>query len=113
MTIMKTPTVSDGDIERVLGAGSHHSVREGRAVLHSLPIGYVVDDAGGVQDPRGMLARRFGIDMHVVTTDVSVARNLMLAIERCHLDVEAMVTSPYVAGLSALADDEVDRKSVV
>ena len=36
------------------------------------------------------------------------ARNLMLAVERCHLDVEAMVASPYVAGLSVLADDEGD-----
>ena len=51
--------------------------------------------------------------MHVATTDVSVARNLMLAIERCHLDVEAMVASPYVAGLSALADDEADLGAAV
>ena len=58
-------------------------------------------------------ARRFGIDMHVVTADVSAARNLMLAIERCHLDVEAMVASPYVAGLSALADDEADLGAAV
>ena len=29
---------------------------------------------------------RFGIDMHVVTTDLSVARNLMLTVERCHLE---------------------------
>jgi cell division protein FtsA len=43
-----------------------------------------------------------------VTADISATRNLMLAIERCHLNVEAMVTSPYVAALSALADDEVD-----
>ena len=82
-------------------------------MLHSLPIGYVVDEAGGIRDPRGMLARRFGIDMHVVTTDVSVARNLMLAVERCHLDVEAMVASPYVAGLSVLADDEADLGAAV
>ena len=60
-----------------------------------------------------MLARRFGIDMHVVTTDIAVARNLMLAIERCHLDVEAMVASPYVAGLSVLADDEADLGAAV
>src|SRR5262249_58226796 len=66
------------------------------------------DHTGGIRDPRGMLARQFGIDMHVVTADVSATRNLMLAIERCHLNVEAMVTSPYVAALSALADDEVD-----
>src|SRR6266852_7380299 len=100
--------IGERDIARVLTAGSRHSVREGRAVLHSLPLGYVVDDAAGVHDPRGMLARRFGIDMHVVTTDLSVARNLMLAVERCHLNVEAMVASAYVAGLSVLADDETD-----
>jgi cell division protein FtsA len=81
--------------------------------LHSLPLGYVVDDAAGVRDPRGMLARRFGIDMHVVTADISVARNLMLTVERCHLDVEAMVASPYVAGLSVLADDEADLGAAV
>ena len=100
--------VSDGDIARVLAAGSRHSVRDGRAVLHSLPIGYALDEATGIRDPRGMLGRRFGIDMHVVTADVAVARNLMLAVERCHLDVEAMVAGPYAAGLSALADDEAD-----
>ena len=106
-------TITERDIARVLTAGSRHSARAGRAVLHSLPIGYVVDNASGIRDPRGMLARRFGIDMHVVTADASAARNLMLAIERCHLEVEAMVTSPYVAGLSALADDEADLGTAV
>ncbi|MET0923621.1 MAG: cell division protein FtsA, partial [Xanthobacteraceae bacterium] len=101
-------SISERDIARVLAAGRRHSARPGRAVLHSLPIGYVLDNANGIRDPRGMLGRRFGIDMHVATTDVSVARNLMLAIERCHLDVEAMVASSYVAGLSTLADDEAD-----
>jgi len=105
--------IGERDIARVLTAGSRHSARTGRAVLHSLPIGYVVDDAAGIRDPRGMLARRFGIDMHVVTADAAAARNLMLAIERCHLDVEAMVTSPYVAGLSALGDDEADLGAAV
>ena len=105
--------MGERDIDRVLTAGSRHSTRSGRAVLHSLPIGYQVDDAAGVQDPRGMIARRFGIDMHVVTADISVVRNLMLAVERCHLAVEAMVASPYVAGLSALADDEAELGAAV
>ena len=62
--------VADGDIERVLGAGSRHSVRDGRAVLHSMPIGYALDEARGIRDPRGMLGKRLGVDMHVVTIDV-------------------------------------------
>jgi cell division protein FtsA len=101
-------TISDGDIARVLAAGCRHSVRDGAVVLHSLPIGYALDGVHGVAEPRGMLAREFGVDMHVVTADVAAARNLMLVVERCHLAVEAMVAAPYVAGLSILADDEAD-----
>jgi cell division protein FtsA len=106
-------TVSDRDIARVLSAGSRHSARAGRVVLHSLPIGYALDDARCIRDPRGMVSRRFGIDMHVATADVFVVRNLMLAVERCHLSVEALVASPYVAGLSALADDEADLGAAI
>ena len=100
--------ISQGDIARVLTAGSYHSVREGRVVLHSLPIGYSLDGVRGIGEPRGMLAREFGVDMHGVTADVAAARNLMLTVERCHLSVETMVAAPYVAGLSVLADDESD-----
>jgi cell division protein FtsA len=104
---------ADGDIERVLAAGSRHSVRGGRAVLHSLPVSYALDESRDIRDPRGMLGRRLGVDMHVVTTDVAVARNLMLAVERCHLCVEAMAAAPYAAGLCALADDEADLGAAI
>ena len=100
--------VTDGDIARALSAGCNHSVRDGRIVLHSMPIGYALDGVHGVGDPRGMLAREFGVDMHMVTADVAAVRNLMLVVERCHLEVETMVAAPYVAGLSAIADDEAD-----
>jgi cell division protein FtsA len=105
--------VSENDIARVLAAGGRHSLRDGRAVLHSLPVGYSIDGVNGVRDPRGMLGARFGVDMHVATTDIAAARNLMLAVERCHLDVEAMAASSYVAGLAVLADDEADLGAAV
>jgi cell division protein FtsA len=106
-------TVTDSDVARLLGTCSSHSARDGRAVLHSLPIGYTLDEVRGVREPRGMLAKRFGVDMHMVTTDIAAARNLMLAVESCHLSVEAMTASPYAAGLSVLADDEADLGAAV
>ena len=105
--------VNEDDIARVLSAGHRHSLRDGRAVLHSLPIGYSIDGGNGIRDPRGMLGERFGVNMHVATTDIAAARNLMLAVERCHLDIEAMVASPYVSGLSVLADDEADLGAAI
>jgi cell division protein FtsA len=101
-------SVTDGDVARALAAGCDHSVRDGRVVLHSMPIGYALDGVRGVGEPRGMLAREIGVDMHVVTADIAAARNLMLLVERCHLEVETMVASPYVAGLSTIADDDAD-----
>jgi cell division protein FtsA len=106
-------SAGEADIERVLAAGSRHSVRQGRAVLHSLPIGFALDDSRSIRDPRGMLGRRLGVDMHVVTVDAAATRNLMLTVERCHLAVEAMVATPYVAAQSVLADDEADLGTAV
>src|SRR5205085_8630629 len=99
--------------ERVLAAGSPHSVREGRAVLHALPIGYALDEARGIRDPRGMIGQKLGVDVHVATTDIAAARNLTLLVERCHIGVEAMVAAPYVSGLAVLAEDEADLGAAV
>ncbi|MBV9559178.1 MAG: cell division protein FtsA [Bradyrhizobium sp.] len=105
--------VTAADAGRVISAGMRHATGEGRTVLHALPVSYSLDGVKGIRDPRGMLARRFGVEMNVVTTDATVARNLMLVVERCHLNVEAMAASPYVAGLSVLTDDEADLGAAV
>ena len=110
---IKGATVAASDVARITSAGMHHATGEGRTVLHALPVGYSIDGVKGIRDPKGMVARQFGVDMNVVTADATVAKNLMLVVERCHLNVEAMAASPYVAGLSVLADDEGDLGAAV
>jgi cell division protein FtsA len=101
-------TVNQRDIQRVLGAGGAHSVSDGRMVLHALPIGYSLDANRGIHDPTGMLGETLGVDMHVVTADEAPLRNLELAVNRCHLEVETVVATPYAAGLAALVEDEAE-----
>src|SRR5256885_10037618 len=110
---IKGGAVPPADAPRVPSTGMRHATAEGRTVLHALPVGYALDGVKGIRDPRGMVARQFGVDMNVVTADATVARNLMLVVERCHLNVEAMSASPYVAGLSVLTDDEADLGAAV
>jgi cell division protein FtsA len=55
-----------------------------------------------------MVGDELGADLHVLSCDAAAARNLMLAVERCHLTVDAMVATPYAAGLAVLADDEAE-----
>jgi cell division protein FtsA len=59
----QAPRVQDHDLHRVLQAASDHSVRQGRAVLHSMPVGFRLDETRGIKDPRGMLGTSLGVDM--------------------------------------------------
>jgi cell division protein FtsA len=100
--------VAHADIHRVLEACTARGAQEGRVVLHALPTGFSLDETRHIQDPRGMVGDQLGAQMHVLSCDAAAARNLMLAVERCHLSVSAMVATPYAAGLASLADDEAE-----
>jgi cell division protein FtsA len=100
--------VGEREIHRVLEAASAASARAGRAVLHAAPMGFWIDATQGVRDPKGMVGAELGAELHVASCDAAAARNMMLAVERCHLRVEAMVATPYAAGLSSLVDDEAE-----
>ncbi len=110
---LRGSAVGDSDIHRVLEAASTTGARPGRTVLHSLPTGFALDATKGINDPHGMVGEKLGVDMHVVSSDQNAVRNLMLAVERCHIDVEAVVATPYAAGLAALVDDEAEMGAVV
>ncbi len=101
-------TVAESDIQRVLDACAGRTQEEGRAVLHSLPTGYGLGDMRNVRDPKGMVGDMLRVDMNVIGCEVTAARNLMLAVERCHLSIESIVATPYVSGLAALVDDEAE-----
>src|ERR1700709_2392849 len=62
-------SVTSEDVTRVTSTGMRHATGEGRTVLHALPVGYALDGVKGIRDPRGMVARQFGVDMNVVTYD--------------------------------------------
>lgn len=106
-------SVGEYEIHRVLEAAASRTAVEGRMVLHSLPTSFSVDDTTQISDPKDMIGEELSASMHVVSSDIAAARNLMLAVERCHLDVEAMVATPYAAGLAALVDDEADLGTTV
>ncbi len=110
---LRGKTVSEHDIHRVLEAASAANARPGRSVLHALPTSYSLDATADVRDPKGMIGEALGVDLHVASCESAAARNLMLVVERCHLRVEAMVATPYAAGLSTLVDDEAELGAAV
>ena len=100
--------VDANDLRKVLAVAGHQSLRQDRAILHSLPTGFSLDGERGIRDPLAMFGDVLGVDMHVLTAERAALKNLELCINRAHLSVEGMVATPYASGLSALVDDEVE-----
>ena len=100
--------VGDTDLRRVLSQGYLLNDSNDREIIHSIPVSYAIDGSNGIRDPRGMYGERLGVNMHVVSASAGPVRNLKTCVARCHLDLLALVVSPYAAGLSALVEDETD-----
>jgi cell division protein FtsA len=100
--------ISDGDMRQVLERGYAMRDAPDRQVIHSIPVGFSIDDSRGILDPRGMMGERLGVNMHIVTAAIASVRNHAAAVGRSHLEVEALVVSPYAAGLACLVEDERD-----
>ncbi|MGH6719600.1 MAG: cell division protein FtsA [Alphaproteobacteria bacterium] len=100
--------ITERDVRRILGHSRGAIDRPDRSVIQSFTVGYTIDGGNGVRDPRGMVAERLGVHVHLVTAATTPLRNLEGCIGRSQLDVAARVVSPYAAALATLVDDEME-----
>ncbi|MBC8338127.1 MAG: cell division protein FtsA [Rhodospirillales bacterium] len=99
--------IGDADLRRILDpAVLTDGMAKERELEHSIPVGYSVDGNRGVRDPRGMFGERLGVNMHVISALSGPVRNLETSIQRCHLEVQNKVVTPYASALSTLVEDE-------
>ena len=109
--------VNDNDIDRILGQspdiagdGAEHYPQE---IIHTIPVGYSLDDQRGVRDPRGMVGHRLGAQLHVIAAGYGPVRTIGAVLNRLDLEVEQMAVSAYASGLACLVEDEMDLGSAI
>lgn len=103
---MNGHAVNEADIRRMLEHGRAHHEAADRELIHAIPVDYTIDGNEGIKDPRGMYGERLGVAIHIIAAATGPVRNLQTVVNRCHLDIESRVVSPYASGLACLVDDE-------
>lgn len=98
--------VRDADVRRILDQGRALAAQHERDIIHCLPTSYSIDGGDGILDPRGMFGETLGVRIHMVSASSGPLRNLATVIDRCHLDIEERVASPYASALACTVDDE-------
>lgn len=105
--------IGDNDVQRVLNLARAHAPVAGRRVLHVLPLGYSVDGARGVDEPRGLFGSKLGVALHMVSAEEGPARSVEASSARAHLEVDGLVAAGYAAGLGVLSPDEAELGATV
>lgn len=98
--------VTDSDVSRVLELAKAVELPNDREILHVLNQEFLVDDVGGIKDPRGMTGIRLDARVHVVTDDLPGTRNLVRCVEKAGLEVIDLVLSPLASAEAVLTPEE-------
>jgi cell division protein FtsA len=103
---------TEGDLSAILGEARRRVETVGREPVHSIPLGFLVDATGGVDDPRGMVCDTLTGKLHLVDASSNALANMAQTLARCDLEAEELVSSPFAAGLATLVEDEQELGAV-
>ena len=104
--MVQNQVVAENDIARVLSSCDVPDYGDGREVLHAQPVNFELDNRSGLNDPRGQLGERISADVHMLTVDQKVIRDLAHCVKRCDLELAGVASSAYASGVSSLVEDE-------
>ena len=105
---IKDREVERADIERVIDAAQAVAIPADQKILHVLPQEFVIDNQGGIKEPLGMSGVRLEAKVHLVTCAETAAQNIEKCVQRCGLEVDAIVLEQLASSYSVITDDERD-----
>lgn len=98
--------ISREEIRAAVDKARAISMPADREILHLLPQEFILDDQAGVHDPLGMMALRLEVRVHMVTAAASATQNVVTAVNKAGVHVDATVFEPLAAADSVLRGDE-------
>ena len=105
---IKDREVERADIDRVIDAAQAVAIPADQKILHVLPQEFVIDNQGGIKEPLGMSGVRLEAKVHLVTCAETAAHNIEKCVQRCGLEVDAIVLEQLASSYSVITDDERD-----
>lgn len=94
------------DIDQLVGDMYKLAMVPGEEIIHVLPMEYAVDGEQGIKDPIGMSGVRLEGNFHIITGQVTAARNVNKCVARANLEVVDLIMEPLASAYAVLAEEE-------
>lgn len=96
------------DLGKLEGDMYKLALNPGEEIIHVLPQEYTVDNEPGIKDPVGMSGIRLEGNFHVITAQVTAARNIYKCVQLAGLEAADLILEPLASSESVLSPQEMD-----
>lgn len=101
--------ISQADTDRLINDMYKLTVQPGEEIIHVIPQEYIVDNEHGIKDPIGMAGVRLEGDFHIITGQVTAAKNLYRCVKKAGLQVADLILEPIASSDSVLMEEEKEE----
>jgi cell division protein FtsA len=105
--------ITQVDIDQLIEETYRLVMPPGEEIIHVLPQEYIVDSEQGIRDPIGMSGIRMEANFHIISGQVTAARNINKCVHRANLEVTELILEPLASADAVLSNEEKEAGVVL
>jgi cell division protein FtsA len=105
--------ISQSDIDSLIDDMYKLVMMPGEEIIHVLPQEYIVDNEQGIKDPIGMAGVRLEANFHIITGQVTAAKNIKKCITKGDLGIDELILEPLASAEAVLSQEEKEAGVVL
>ncbi len=98
--------ITRADVERLVSDMQRLQMLPGEEIIHVLPQEYIVDNEQGIKNPIGMSGIRLEANFHIITGQISAAKNIHRCATKSGLKITELILEPLASADAVLSSEE-------
>jgi cell division protein FtsA len=98
--------VDQNDIDSLIEDMHKLVMQPGEEIIHVIPQEYIVDKEQGIKDPIGMSGISLEANFHIITGQITAAKNINKCVVKSGMNVEDLVLEPLASAEAVLSEEE-------
>ena len=105
--------INQSDVDRLVEDMHRLVMQPGEEIIHVIPQEYIVDSESGIKDPIGMAGVRLEGNFHIITGQITAAKNIYRCVNKAGLQVSDLILEPIASSEAVLTDEEKEAGVVL
>lgn len=105
--------ISQNDIDMLIEDMYKLVLPPGEEIIHVFPQEYIIDNEQGIKSPKGMLGVRLEANCHIVTGQITAAKNIDKCVQKAGLELTELILEPIASAEAVLTQEEKEAGVVL